>query len=281
MCRFGRKSPNRVRVSHDGTLGMEAGVTQVQSVRVDRHDGVVTITLHRPERKNAITAPMVEEVIEVLNDIGGRIDDRAVIFTGAGEAFCSGMDLSARPEPDELTFMRRTATMCNLLHNLPQPTIARVPGAAMGFGCNLAFCCDLVIAADTAVFGEIFADRGLAMDGGASWSLPRLVGLAKAKELLFFGARIPADEALQLGLINRLVSARDLDKVTEDWADRLARGPRLALSLMKAALNTASEKSFAEALESEAVAQALSFRSPEAKEGMRAFAERRPPEFHS
>lgn len=251
----------------------------MESVRVSRRDGIVTISLHRPERKNAITAPMVEELIGALTEVAGRADDRAVIFTGSGNAFCSGMDLSAKPEPDELTFMRRVATVCALLHNLPQPTIARVPGAAMGFGCNLALCCDLVVAADTAVFGEIFAGRGLAMDGGASWSLPRLIGIAKAKELLFFGARIPADEAHQLGLINRVVPDQDLDTFVDDWAYRLARGPRLALSLMKKALNTATETSFAQAMEAEAVAQALSFRSPEAKEGMRAFIERRPPQF--
>lgn len=255
------------------------GGTTVEFVRVDRRDGVVTISLHRPERKNAITPAMVEETIGVLTEVAGRVSDRAVVFTGSGDAFCSGMDLSARPEPDELTFMRRVTAMCTLLHELPQPTIARVPGPAIGFGCNLAFCCDLVVAADTAVFGEIFAERGLAMDGGASWALPRLIGLAKAKELLFFGARVPADEALRLGMVNRVVPRAELDEFVEDWARRLARGPRLALSLMKRALNTAMETSFAQAMEAEAVAQALSFRSPEAKEGMRAFAERRPPNF--
>lgn len=251
----------------------------MEFVRVERRDGVVTIKLHRPERKNAITPPMVEEVIGALTDVAGRVEDRAVVLTGSGDAFCSGMDLSVRPEPDELTFMRRIATMCSLLHDLPQPTIARVRGAAMGFGCNLAFCCDLVVAADTAVFGEIFADRGITLDGGASWSLPRLVGISKAKELLFFGARVTADEALRLGMVNRVVPLQDLDGFVDDWAGRLAQGPRLALSLMKKALNTAMETSFAQALEAEAVAQALSYRSPEAREGARAFAERRPPRF--
>jgi enoyl-CoA hydratase/carnithine racemase len=249
-------------------------------VTVDRADGVVTITLNRPERRNAITGPLVESVIGALEDVARTPADRAVVLTGAGGAFCSGMDLSAPLEPDVLTFMTRVGQLCTLLHDLPRPTIAAVAGPAMGFGASLAFCCDLVVAAKSAVFGEIFAERGIALDGGASWSLPRLIGLAKAKELAFFGASVPATEAERIGLVNRVVPDADLPDAVADWARRLADGPTLALSMMKASLNTAFETSFRRAVDGETLNQAVAFRTAEAKEAGRAFAERRPPRFH-
>ncbi|HEY0448713.1 enoyl-CoA hydratase/isomerase family protein [Actinophytocola sp.] len=248
-------------------------------VLVDRADGVVTITLNRPDRRNAITGPLVEAAIRAVEDVARTPGDRAVVLTGAGGAFCSGMDLAAPLEPDVLTFMTRVGHLCALLHDLPRPTVAKVAGPALGFGCNLAFCCDLVLAGESAVFGEIFAQRGIALDGGASWSLPRLVGLAKAKELAFFGAEVPAPEAERIGLVNRVVPDVELDETVADWAQRLADGPTLALSMMKSALNTSFETPFRRAIDGEALNQAVAFRTAEAKEAGRAFAERRPPRF--
>lgn len=248
-------------------------------VVVERADGIVTITLNRPQRRNAITGPLVESMISAIEDVGRTPEDRAVVVTGAGGAFCSGMDLAAPLEPDVLTFMTRIGQLCTLLHDLPRPTIAKVAGPAMGFGASLAFCCDLVIAGETAVFGEVFAKLGIALDGGASWSLPRLVGLAKAKELAFFGAEVLAPEAERIGLVNRVVPDADLDTTVADWAGRLADGPTLALSMMKSTLNTAFETSFRRAVDGEALNQAVAFRTAEAKEAGRAFAERRPPRF--
>jgi enoyl-CoA hydratase/carnithine racemase len=251
----------------------------VSEVVVERAEGVVTLTLNRQNRRNAITTSMVEEVIQALEDVGRTHDDRALVLTGAGGAFCSGMDLSSPAEPDTVTFMRRVGQLCTLLHDLPRPTIAKVVGPAMGFGCNLAFCCDLVIASETAVFGEVFALRGLALDGGASWSLPRLIGIAKAKELVFFGSQVDAPEAERMGLVNRVIADEKVDEFVAEWAQRLADGPTIALSMMKAALNSSFETPFLQAINGETLNQAVAMRTAEAKEGARAFGERRPPRF--
>lgn len=248
-------------------------------VLVDRAEGVVTVTLNRPKRKNGVTWPMIEELLRELEIIAGNADDRAVVLTGAGGAFCSGMDLSESVAPDELRFMRRVGQVVTLLHEMPKPTIAKVAGAAVGFGCNLALACDLAVAGESALFGEIFAERGLTLDGGGSWLLPRLVGLAKAKELVFFSRRVSGAEAAKIGLVARAVADEDLDAEVDEWARALADGPTLALSVMKKELNKAYESSFGEAIEAESVAQAFSFSSAEAKEGMRAFLQRRDPQF--
>lgn len=245
---------------------------------VDRAAGVVTVTLNRPDRRNGVTASLIEELNVALTGIAGSADDRVVVVTGAGGAFCSGMDL-AESVGDVTAFMRRVGSAVSTLHALPQPTIAKVAGGAVGFGCNLALACDLVVAGESALFAEIFADRGLSLDGGGSWSLPRLVGLAKAKELAFFASRLSGAEAHRIGLVNRVVPDSDLDAAVDDWARRLAEGPAQALTAIKRALNGSFETSFAQAAESEAVTQSLSLRSAEGKEGMRAFLERRPPSF--
>jgi 2-(1,2-epoxy-1,2-dihydrophenyl)acetyl-CoA isomerase len=248
-------------------------------VLVDRAQGVVTVTLNRPQRRNAITSALVEDVIRVLEDVARTHDDRALILTGSGGAFCSGMDLAAPSQPDPLTFMRRVGQLCVLLHELPRPTIAKVVGPAMGFGCNLAFCCDLVVAGTTAVFGEIFAQRGIALDGGGSWSLPRLIGIARSKELAFFGAQVAAAEALRMGLVNRVIGEDEVDEFVANWAQQLADGPVLALGMMKSALNTSFETSFRQAIDREVLNQVVAVHGEEAKEGGRAFFQRRPPQF--
>ncbi|NKQ57050.1 enoyl-CoA hydratase [Amycolatopsis sp. K13G38] len=248
-------------------------------VLVDRAEGVVTVTLNRPKRKNGVTWPLIEELVRELENIAGNSGDRVVVLTGAGGAFCSGMDLSESVAPDELRFMRRVGQVVTLLHEMPKPTIAKVAGPAVGFGCNLALACDLTVAGEGAMFGEIFAERGLTLDGGGSWLLPRLVGLQKAKELVFFAQRVSGSEAASLGLVACAVPDDELDKVADDWARRLADAPTLALSIMKKSLNKAFESSFAEAIETESLAQSFSFSSAEAKEGMRAFLQRREPRF--
>jgi len=245
----------------------------------ERADDVVTLTLNRPERRNGIHAGVLAELDAALSAAAADHRNRVLVLTGAGGAFCSGMDLAEPLAPDELTFMRRVASVCRGLHELPIPTIAKVRGPAIGFGANLALCADLVLAAEDAVFGEIFAQRGITLDCGGSWLLPRLIGPRRAKELAFFGQRLTGTEAADLGLINRAVPDTELDALVADWASRLAAGPRRALSVIKAELNTAYETSFAAAVEAEAVAQAMCFRSPEAKEGVRAFLEKREPDF--
>jgi 2-(1,2-epoxy-1,2-dihydrophenyl)acetyl-CoA isomerase len=248
-------------------------------VLVDRAEGVATVTLNRPKRKNGITWQLIEDLLRELEAIAGDPADRAVVLTGAGGAFCSGMDLSESVAPDELRFMRRVGQVVTLLHEMPKPTIAKVVGPAMGFGCSLALACDLAVAGENAVLGEIFADRGLTLDGGGSWLLPRLVGLAKAKELVFFARRLSGAEAASIGLVARSVPDEKLDAEVDEWAGTLADGPTLALSIMKRELNRAYAVSFGEAVEAESIAQAFSLSAAEAREGMRAFLQRRDPQF--
>src|SRR4051794_35018310 len=223
----------------------------MQTLLLDRADGVVTVTMNRPKRKNAITAQMEDEIIEVLREVTANKEDRVLVLTGAEGEFCSGADLS---DPGELTndglfYMRRVSEMILAIHQLPKPTIAKVPGVAAGLGCNLALACDLIVASDAARFSEIFARRGLSLDGGGSWLLPRLLGLHRAKELAFFADIVSAKEAADVGLVNRVVPAGELDAVVDDWARRLAAGPPIALSMTKAMLNNSFSSSLAQALE--------------------------------
>jgi 2-(1,2-epoxy-1,2-dihydrophenyl)acetyl-CoA isomerase len=250
-------------------------------VLLDRADGVVTLTLNRPERHNGITRDLVDEAIAALHAVAADHRDRTLVITGAERSFCSGMDLAEPLSPDPLTFMRRVGEFCRVLHELPIPTLAKVRGYAIGFGANLALCADLVLAADDAVFGEVFAARGVALDGAGSWLLPRLIGPQKAKELAFFGGKVSGAEAAALGLINRAVPGDELDKLVDDWATRLAAGPRRALSMIKAELNQSYERSFSAAVEVEAIAQAQAFGGPEAKEGFKAVLQKRDPDFRA
>jgi 2-(1,2-epoxy-1,2-dihydrophenyl)acetyl-CoA isomerase len=165
------------------------------------------------------------------------------------------------------------------LHDLPKPTIAAVNGAAVGAGCNLALGCDLIVAADTARFSEIFARRGLSLDFGGSWVLPRLIGLHKAKELAFLADVISAEEAERFGIVNRVVPAADLEKVVDELAHRIAAQPPVQVSITKKLLNQSLSVSMAEALEFEDVAQSLAFSSRDTAEAMLAFVEKREPKF--
>jgi 2-(1,2-epoxy-1,2-dihydrophenyl)acetyl-CoA isomerase len=251
-------------------------------VIVERNeDGVVRVTLHRPEKKNAISAVMWDELAAVFEEIGARTEDRVLVITGSGDAFCSGADLS-EPDPGggqtpgvTLAPLRRVSRCAVRLHELPKPTVAAVNGIAVGAGCNLALGCDLVVASDRARFSEIFVQRGIAIDFGGSWLLPRLVGLHKAKELALLGDIISADAAAQIGIVNRVVPDAELVTVVDELATRLAKLPPNALALTKQLLNQSSSLSLREAVDNEAIAQTLLIRSRDAQEAVDAFLEKR------
>ena len=234
----------------------------VDTLQVERADGVVTVTFDRPDKRNAINSRMWDELAEVAAAIAGSPDDRCVILTGAGGAFCSGADLSdssgERPV-HQLAAMRRINAVAQAFHDLPQPTIAKVTGVAAGVGMSLALGCDLVVASEDARFSEIFAKRGLSLDGGSSWLLPRAVGMHRAKELALFGDVISADEALEMGVVNRVLPAGEIDAFVADWAAQLAAGPPIALAMTKRMLNRAFEQSFEQALDDEARCQTVNF----------------------
>jgi enoyl-CoA hydratase/carnithine racemase len=249
---------------------------------VERDQGVVTVTVSNPGRKNAVTSAMVQALLAVFVQVAADPDDRVLVITGAGEDFCSGADvqaLSDRPTVHPLVGMRGTGNAALALHRIPKPTIAKVNGVAAGLGCNLALSCDLIVASDTARFSEIFSRRGLSLDFGGSWLLPRLVGLHRAKELALFGDVVSAQEAAAIGLVNRVVQRAELDAFVEDWARRLAAGPPLALSMTKTMLNNAFAVSMEQAVEDEARSQAVNFASADPVEGFAAFMAKREPRF--
>jgi len=256
-----------------------------ETILVTRDGGVVTVALNRPERKNAATARMWRELHDTFLAVGRESADRVLVLTGAGDAFCTGADIAdpegvaGKPADPHLVRMRNMAEVMLALHNLPKPTIAKINGAAVGAGISLALNCDLTVAATTAKLSEIFTKRGLSVDGGSSWLLPRLVGLHRAKELAYFADVLTGEEAAAFGLVNRAVPPEELDAFVDDWAARLAAGPPLALSMTKRLLNSGSLVSMAQALEDEARSQTVNFGSADTAEAMKAFADKREPRF--
>jgi enoyl-CoA hydratase/carnithine racemase len=250
---------------------------------VERADGIVTITLDRPERKNAVNGQMWDELLVTFREIGEQDSDHVVVITGAGGDFCSGADMATVGEgerpPHALASMRHVGDVCLALYRLPQPTIAKVRGVAVGAGMNLAMVCDLVVASDTARFSEIFARRGLSIDFGGSWVLPRRVGMHRAKELALFAEIIGAAEAERIGLVNHVVPDAELDEFVAGWAQKLAGGPPIALAQTKRLLNNAVGITLEQALDEEAAAQAVNLSTSDTKEAVRAFLEKRTPSF--
>lgn len=248
-------------------------------VQVDREGGVVTITLSNPGKKNAMPSSAWPDIEAAFREVATRRDDRCVVLTGDGDDFCSGADVSpegsARGDQHGLVFMRTVSAAIEALHAVPQPVVARVAGVCVGAGLNMALGCDIVVAAADARFSEIFARRGLSIDGGGSWVLPRIVGLQKAKELALLAEIIPADEAERLGLVTRVVPPGELDATVADLARRLAAGPPLALSSTKRLLNQGLDANLSQALEAEAQAQAVNLVSRDTAEAMQAFMEKR------
>jgi enoyl-CoA hydratase/carnithine racemase len=258
------------------------------AIRVERNAGLVTITLDRPAKKNAIDSQTWIELDRALADVAADPDDRALILTGAGSNFSAGADLSGEQSGQGLTGrplqpivqeMRVVGDIILRLHRLPKPTVAKVDGVAVGVGLGLVLACDLVLASERARFSEIFAKRGLALDGGNSWLLPRRVGLTKAMELAFFGEMVDAKEAESMGLVNRVVPVAELDALAEEWGRRLAAGPTLALGLSKRLLDASSSVTLEQALEDEARCQHITYTSEDVREGIAAYLERREPRF--
>jgi 2-(1,2-epoxy-1,2-dihydrophenyl)acetyl-CoA isomerase len=256
-----------------------------ETIIVERDAGVVTVTLNRPERKNAANGAMWQELHAIVQEVAHQRQDRVLVITGAGGAFCSGADIgdpkgiSGDSDDPPLTRMRFLGSVMSALFDLPKPTIAKVRGIAAGAGLSLALCCDLTVVSTTARLSEIFSRRGLSVDGGSSWLLPRLVGLHRAKELAYFADTLSAEEALAFGLVNRLVADEEIDAFVDQWARRLAAGPPIALSMTKKLLNDSAAVSMAQALEDEARCQTVNFSTDDTREAMRAFAEKRDPKF--
>jgi enoyl-CoA hydratase/carnithine racemase len=246
-------------------------------IEISRDGDVTTVTLNRPERRNAMTYAGWAELGEQLRAVA-RSDTRVVVLTGAGSSFCAGADLRGpdrAPHPgDQLRMVAETAVA---LHRMPQPTIARVVGHAVGAGANLALGCDLVLATPDAVFHENFVHRGLSVDLGGSWLLPRLVGLRRATEILLTGGSVPAADALAWGMITAVHPADELDAAVDALAGRLRAGAPIAMAQTKALLAGAGESGFAAAVDAEVVAQVVNRGTEDAQEGVAAFVGKRAP----
>ncbi|MEO7664217.1 MAG: enoyl-CoA hydratase-related protein [Candidatus Limnocylindrales bacterium] len=252
-------------------------------VRLEVEDRVATITLNRPSALNALTIPMKERLLAVLGDIAADRGIRAIVLTGAGRAFCAGQDLRERLEPgapplgEELRL--RYNPIIAALRGLPQPVIAAVNGVAAGAGASLAFACDLRFASESASFVLAFGRIGLVPDSGATWTLPRLVGAARAAEMALLGDPIHAAQALQLGLVSRVVPPEWLRHNVTEAAKRIAESAPGATAATKRLLGAAFDRDLDTALEAEAEAQHAAGSSRDHAEGLAAFMEKRPPAF--
>jgi 2-(1,2-epoxy-1,2-dihydrophenyl)acetyl-CoA isomerase len=269
-------------------------VSASEELLVTNEGGVLTLTINRAEQQNALTHEVRTLLVEQLERASADLTVRAVLLTSAGDrAFCTGADLRSRPPsmpkpegaPERVigeaarTIRSGWGKLIAAIMDCEKPVIAAVNGTAAGGGAHLALACDLVIMSDTARIIEVFVRRGIMPDAGGAWILPRLIGLAKAKELMFFGDDVPADEALRLGLVNRVVPAADLGKEAAEWAARLASGPTKAIGLTKWLLNRSLHSDRTTSFEEEAMAQELLNGSADSREGMMSFMERRPAEF--
>jgi 2-(1,2-epoxy-1,2-dihydrophenyl)acetyl-CoA isomerase len=249
-------------------------------------DGVATLTFNRPDRMNALSTPIMEGLLLGLPRLADDPAVRVVVLTGAGRAFCAGGDVKSMAEggerrsPAEATaHLRSRMEVSRILHELPKPTIAMINGPAAGAGLAFALACDLRIAGASARLVTAFVRVGFSGDFGGSYFLTRLVGTAKARELYFTGRPVDAEEALSLGLVNRLVPDDQLATVTLELAQSLAHGPAVALSLMKRNMNCAESGGLAELLDMEAAHQVRTGRTEDHREAAKAFVEKRAPIF--
>jgi 2-(1,2-epoxy-1,2-dihydrophenyl)acetyl-CoA isomerase len=272
-------------VTSGGAAGTDAapGDAAPDDVLVAVREGVATITLNRPAALNSLTIPMKERLLAVLLELAADASVRAIVLTGAGRAFCAGQDLKERLEPDPAPFDEELGQRYNpivrALRALPQPVIAAVNGVAAGAGASLAFACDLRIAAEPASFVLAFGRIGLVPDTGATWTLPRLIGAARAADLALLGGALSAEDALRIGLVSRVVPADGLAAEAAAMAAQLASQAPGASAATKRLLARAFDVDLEAALEAEAAAQAAAGEHPDHAEGLAAFVEKRQPRF--
>jgi 2-(1,2-epoxy-1,2-dihydrophenyl)acetyl-CoA isomerase len=255
-----------------------------QTLLVDRAGALATITMNRPQARNALDLTMRQEMLAALDEIEADETARVLILTGSGEHFCAGGDVKTlRARRQTAAEGRERVQMLNKmvlrLVDFPRPTIAMVDGYAVGAGTNLALCCDLIVASERAKFGELFNKIGLAPDGGGTWFLSRLIGLARAKELIFTGDVFDAAEAARIGLVNRVVPTGELRAVTRALAEKIAAGPPGVQRMAKHMVNRAATTDLAAALDLEAYSQGLAIAGDDHQEGLTAFFDKRAPKF--
>lgn len=276
-----------------GTRAMGTTIdTGTDTLLAEVTDGVATITMNRPERRNALNAEMLDALGATLARVEEDSNVGCVVLTGAGSAFCSGGDVKGMAERNDAAGggavttdeairrqRRNQRNTSGRLHKMPKPTIASIPGAVAGAGLSMAMACDFRLASDSAVFTMAFAQVGLSGDYGSAWFLTQLVGSAKARELLLLPERTSAADARAAGLVHRVVPADELAAATTAMARRLADGPRLTLQFMKENLNRAMSASLDDFMDVEVFHHVYSATTADHREAAQAFVEKRPPRF--
>lgn len=254
-----------------------------ETITLEISDNIATITLNRPDRLNAMGPHMADEISEAVDNLDGA---RALLITGAGRAFCSGADLQARGGAAALgasgpygALTRSYNPTMVKLSKLSVPIVTAVNGPAAGIGCSLALCSDFAIAGKSAYFLQAFVNIGLVPDGGSTWMLPRLIGKARATQMMLLGEKIGGEQAADWGLIYKCVEDADLQTEARALAARLANGPTLALGLMRQNIVAAFEMDYASAMTREAEAQRIAGKTADAMEGGMSFLQKRKPVF--
>jgi 2-(1,2-epoxy-1,2-dihydrophenyl)acetyl-CoA isomerase len=270
-------------VSQEGDRGDDAG-----SVTTARDGAILRIVLDRPHRRNALTHNMVDQLVATLTEAATNDALRVIVLGGSGDHFCSGADWVAtnsgrqRPRTGDLT--RRVPLAANrvvdLLQTIALPVVCNVRGWAVGLGCNIALAADFTVATTDAVFWEPFLERGFSPDSGSTWLLPRLIGVARARRMLLLGEKVTGNDAADWGMIHDAVAPEHAEQAVDELVNRLAAGPTVALGLAKQSINAGQHSSLDQAMKQELFNLELSSRTADFKDGLSAFRERRPPDFH-
>ncbi len=261
------------------------------SVILERKDGIATLTLNRPQSLNALTTEMGRELREAIVEVGSDLESRVLVMTGAGRAFCAGEDVKERPGDSPQVRARQTPLMklaggpaglmqyASSLRGMLKPTIAAVNGPAVGQGLSIALGCDIRIASEDARFGAVWTRRGIPPESAGAYLLTRLVGSAKACELIFTGKIFGAREAKEMGLVNEVVPAEQLMAAANDMARSIADGPPIAIGISKMMIYQALETSLEVHGRLEFFGQDYSFKTEDREEGIKSFLEKRPARF--
>ncbi len=260
--------------------------TTSDTMLLDVSDRIATLTLNRPDKLNALNGELMEALVPIIERLAEDKEVRCVVITGAGRGFCAGGDIAgmasgeAMPNENPVTRLRRLEETSRLLHEMPKPTIAMVNGPAAGAGLSIALACDIRIAGESARFGTAFIRIGFSGDFGGTWMLQRLVGPAKARELYFTGDLIDAREAERIGMVNRVIPNDQLAGETRALAERMAKGPPIAMARMKQNMNLGLASDYSTLLDAEAEGMIMTAMTEDNQEAVKAFLEKRSATFH-